>query len=617
MPAIVNKVEENSIAQELEIRAGDEILSIDGMQMQDLIDYNFLCKSEFLTIEIRKTLSRREGERALSSHGSLSARGEGAIEIIELEKDYDEDLGIVFESAVFDKVRPCTNKCIFCFVDQQPAGLRDTLYVKDDDYRLSYLQGTYITLTNLRDEDRKRIARMHLGPFYVSVHTSNPDLRAEMLRNPKAARVMEDLQWFAANDIPFHAQIVLCPGYNDGAELERTLKDLDNFGENLLSVAIVPVGLTKYRPHPLTPVRLTSAPKGRGDCSLVDAKSARETLEIASKYPKVCCSDEFFLLADEPIPPAAYYGNFGQLSDGVGAIRLLLDDFAALKLPQKINRPLRAVFATSFAAKAAMEAIAAELNKIENLEISVAPVKSTYWGDDITVAGLITSEDLIATVNSSPSPCGRGLGGGVAHRYYAPYIKDFARELRKNMTSQEKKLWAVIRLEKTGDKFRRQFSINDKYIADFVCLKKRLIIEVDGGQHNGNFNDVARTFYLEKENFKVIRFWNNEIDKNLEGCYEKILQELNTPHPSPQFLTPPLNPLPQGEGKNIKNYTRSQGGMELCDIVVIASVMLRPYSEDFLDGKNLDYVREKTGKDFFLIQNIYSVKEFVDYLKNY
>ena len=201
MPALVSDVLKGSIAEELQIDKGDEILSIDGEKMSDMIDYNFFCKSDFLTLEVKKS--------------------NGEIVVIELEKDYDDDLGIVFESAVFDRVKPCLNKCIFCFVDQQPKGLRDTLYIKDDDYRLSYLQGTYITLTNLTDKDRERIKRMHLGPFYVSVHTTNPALRVQMLRNPNAGKIMDNLKWFRKNKIPFHAQIVLCPGYNDGAELEE------------------------------------------------------------------------------------------------------------------------------------------------------------------------------------------------------------------------------------------------------------------------------------------------------------------------------------------------------------------------------------------------------------
>ena len=418
MPAKVSEVLKGSIAEELEIQPGDEILSIDDTQMIDMIDYNFMCKSDFLTIEVKKT--------------------DGEIEVIELEKDYDEDLGIVFESAVFDRVKPCLNKCIFCFVDQQPKGLRETLYVKDDDYRLSYLQGTYITLTNLKEEDKERIKRMHLGPFYVSVHTTNPDLRVKMLRNPNAGKALENLKWFRKNKIPFHAQIVLCPGYNDGAELERTLSDLAELKNTVLSVAIVPVGITQFRKEGL---------------QQVDKKCAVETLDIASKYKKVCCSDEFFLLAEREIPPTKYYGNFCQLEDGVGALRMLLDDFKSSALPKLIKKPLKISFAASYAAKYAIEKIAKDLNKIKNLTVTVNPVKSNYWGQDLTVAGLITTDDLINTV-----------------------------------------------------------------------------------------------------------------------------KDLDT------------------------------------DMVIIPTVMLKPYSEDFLDGKTLTYVKEQTGKDFFVVKDIYSVKEIVDYL---
>ncbi len=418
MPAIVSEVLENSIAQELEIQSGDEILSIDDMKMQDMIDYNFMCKTDFMTLEVKKA--------------------NGEIEVIELEKDYDEDLGIVFESAVFDRVKPCLNHCIFCFVDQQPKGLRETLYIKDDDYRLSYLQGTYITLTNLKEQDKERIKRMHLGPFYVSVHTTNPDLRVKMLRNPNAGKALENLKWFRKNKIPFHAQIVLCPGYNDGAELERTLADLAELKNTVLSVAIVPVGITQFREEGL---------------KQVDKKCAIETLDIASKYKRVCCSDEFFILAQREIPPAKYYGNFCQLDDGVGALRMLMDDFKSRELPKELKKPLKMSFAASYAAKNTFEKIVKILNKIKNLTATVDPVKSLYWGQDITVAGLITTDDLIRTV------------------------KDL---------------------------------------------------------------DV--------------------------------------------------------------------------DIVVIPSVMLRPYSEDFLDGKTLTYVKEQTGKEFQVVKDIYSFKETAEYL---
>ena len=419
MPAIVNKVLENSIAEELEIESGDEIVSIDENSMTDMIDYNFYCKTDFLTLEVKKK--------------------NGEVEVIEVEKDFDEDLGIVFESAVFDRVKPCLNHCIFCFVDQQPKGLRETLYVKDDDYRLSYLQGTYITLTNLTEKDKERIKRMHLGPFYVSVHTTNPELRVKMLRNPNAGKALENLNWFRKNKIPFHAQIVLCPGLNDGAELERTLSDLAELKTTVLSTAIVPVGITQFREEKL---------------KQVDKNCAEETLQIASKYKRVCCSDEFFLLAGKKIPPAKYYGNFSQLEDGVGSIRMLLEDFKGLDIPKKINKKTNILFATSFAAKSALDIISSKLNRTENLTTEVVPVKSNYWGQDITVAGLITTEDLIAAL----------------------------------------------------------------------------------------------------------------------------------------------------QGKE-------------CDFVVIPSVMLRPYSEDFLDGQTLSYVKSKTKKEFFVINNIYSMKELVDLQK--
>ena len=305
MPAKISGVIAGSIAEELELTEGDELLSIDGEKPQDMIDYNYLCKSELIVVEIKKA--------------------NGEIEEIELEKDYDEDLGIVFESAVFDRVKPCLNNCIFCFVAQQPKGLRDTLYVKDDDYRLSYLQGTYITTTNLTEKDKERISKLHLGPFYISVHTTNPELRVKMLRNPNAGKIMDNLKWFADNDIPFHAQIVLCPDYNDGEELERTLKDLSSLGDNVLSIAIVPVGVTQFREVEL---------------KTVDADCARKTIEIANKYPKACCSDEFFLLAGENIPESGYYGNFSQLDDGVGSLRTIMDDFDTLDLPQKLAKPL-------------------------------------------------------------------------------------------------------------------------------------------------------------------------------------------------------------------------------------------------------------------------------------
>ena len=433
MSATVSKIEKNSIAEELEIESGDEIVSIDEQKVTDLIDYNFLCKSEFLTLEIKKT--------------------NGEIEIIEIEKDYDEDLGIIFESAVFDKINPCLNKCIFCFVDQQPEGLRETLYIKDDDYRLSYLQGTYVTFTNLTANDKKRIETLGIGPFYISIHTTNPELRVKMLKNPNAGKILEHLKWLEKIKIPVHLQIVLCPKYNDGEELRKTLNDFKKL-KNILSVAIVPVGITKFRKENVNEKLYP-----------VTKEIAQETIEIVDEFNKsikkhiACCSDEFFALAQKPIPPEKYYGNFSQLEDGVGALRLLLEDFKTHKkrLPKSLSAPCELLFVTSQLAQSAIKEISQELNKIKKISSEVITIKSTYWGDGISVAGLITSDDLIKT------------------------LKPF-----RQSTSQP--------------------------------------------------------------------------------------------------------------------------------VVVLPSVMLRPFTQDFLDGKNLDFVKEKTGFSYLVIEDYYSTKEIVDFI---
>ncbi len=368
MPAVVSEVLENSIAQELEIEKGDKIISINNEKPQDMIDYRYMMCSEEIELEIEKT--------------------NGATEIYEIEKDFDEDLGVVFESAVFDRIKPCTNRCIFCFVDQQPEGLRKSLYIKDDDYRLSYLQGTYVTLTNLTQKDRERIEKLHLGPLYVSVHTTNPELRVKMLSNPRAANIIEDLKWLKKADIPIHAQIVLCPGYNDGQELERTLSDFAKFKSIIESVAIVPVGITKFHQNGLKTLTKSNA-----------LHVIKQVEEFNKKVKKqlAMASDEFFLKADYPVPEKKYYGNFAQIEDGVGALRLLMDDFEKnrKKIPLSVKTPKEIIFATTPSAAKLVGCIADELNKVKNLQCSVIELKNNFFGDNVIVAGLITGNDLI------------------------------------------------------------------------------------------------------------------------------------------------------------------------------------------------------------------------------
>lgn len=372
MPAIVSSVIKDSIADQLEISSGDEILFINEIKPRDLIDYRFLTADEEISIHIK----RLTGEE----------------EIIDIEKDADEDLGINFESAVFDRVIPCVNKCIFCFVDQQPKGLRKSLYIKDDDWRLSYLQGTYITLTNLNKDQLERIETLRPGPLYISVHTTNPELRTFMLKNDKAKDIMKQLKWLNSLDIPIHTQIVLCPDVNDGKELERTLNDLAKLKSNLLSIAIVPVGITKYRDeNVLNKLKKDIALKTLDQIDAFNKKIG---------YNLAFASDEFYILADKDIPECNHYGDFSQLDDGVGSCRILLDNFEDLKneLPSSISVETKITLITGEIAKNALDIIAKDLNKIKNLKVSVIPVKSNFWGDNVTVTGLVTGQDILETL---------------------------------------------------------------------------------------------------------------------------------------------------------------------------------------------------------------------------
>lgn len=367
MPALITSIEKNSIAEDLEITPNSVLLSINETKPRDYIDYQYLTMAEELVIEIQDP--------------------DGDICEYEIEKDFDEDLGLVFESAIFDKIKPCANNCIFCFVDQQPQGLRDSLYIKDDDYRLSYLQGTYVTLTNLTKKDKERIATMHLGPLFISVHTTNPELRAKMLRNKNAANLMRELDFLKENDIPINTQIVLCPNYNDGRELERTLNDLWKYKTILNSIAIVPVGITKFRKEKI---------------ERVSKEIAQQTIDIVEKFNKkikkniASVSDEFFLIAEQDLPDKKYYNGYAQLEDGVGSLRCLLDDFELRKehIKKSVKQKKEFTIACSECAKSAFELFAEELNKVKNINLDVHPIKSNFWGKDVNVAGLITAHDL-------------------------------------------------------------------------------------------------------------------------------------------------------------------------------------------------------------------------------
>jgi putative radical SAM enzyme (TIGR03279 family) len=360
----------NSIAQRYNIVPGDCLLAIDQKPLRDLLDYQFaLSYAEECTLLVEKK--------------------NGNVEEIKLKKKPKEDLGLAFESAVFDRVKPCNNKCIFCFVDQQPQGLRDTLYIKDDDYRLSYLQGTYVTLTNLTRADKARIEKLRLGPLFVSVHTTNPALRVKMLNNPRAATIFDELQWLEELFIPVHTQIVVCPGFNDGAELERTLQDLAGL-ENVFSVAIVPVGITKYR---------------KGDLLKPFTKQlALETLDIVENINKqketnfAFSADELYLLAEREIPSESFYNGFPQLEDGVGSARLTLAEFESLALPEILDTPKNIGIITGALAVKVLEPVFNKLNAIQNMNLKVIEIESKFWGTGVNVCGLIVGQDIMVTL---------------------------------------------------------------------------------------------------------------------------------------------------------------------------------------------------------------------------
>ncbi|HEY9721807.1 MAG TPA: DUF512 domain-containing protein [Oscillatoriaceae cyanobacterium] len=370
---LVASVEPGSIAARLDLRQGDRLLSVNGKKLRDIIDYRYEICEEYLTLRVKR------GEELLTKR---------------VEKEMDEDLGISFELAVFDNIIECHNRCSFCFIHQMKQGMRHSLYIMDDDYRLSFLQGNFVTLTNLRASDWKRIYQDHLSPLNVSVHTTNPALRVEMIKHPRANRVMAELRRLAKHGIDFNAQIVFCPGFNDGAELDRTLRDLEKLIPNLLSVAIVPVGLTQFRKY---------LPK----LEAVSKETARETILQVKRWQKyfmdkygdpiVRLGDEFYLIADLTAPGNAHYGEYEQLGDGVGGGALIQHEFKRLvrHLPERLEKPRRVTVVTGQAGERFVAPLVDRLNAVEGLDITLRKLVSDFWGSLITVTGLLTYHDLV------------------------------------------------------------------------------------------------------------------------------------------------------------------------------------------------------------------------------
>lgn len=377
MAVRITSVEPGSPARRARIHKGDTLISINGNAITDVLDYRFYMTDEHLEI--------------------LLCDQEKKLRTVVVEKDEYDDLGLEFETYLMDRQMGCKNACIFCFVDQTPPGMRKSLYFKDDDTRMSFLFGNYTTLTNLKEGDIQRIIKMHISPINISIQTMNPALRVQMMKNPFAGESLKFVRMLTEGGIKINTQIVLCPGYNDGEQLEYSLSELAKLGPNVQSIAVVPVGLTRYR-EKLTPLRGFFP------------QEAVEVVKTMERWGEYFCkeygtrtayaSDEFYILAGKDFPPYEFYEDFAQLENGVGMMTLMQHDFAqALKEAQLEQSPAahRCTIATGQLAFPMMQDFAERVQQaFPQVQVQVKKIRNDFWGPTITVAGLITGQDLLA-----------------------------------------------------------------------------------------------------------------------------------------------------------------------------------------------------------------------------
>lgn len=377
---IIEKVIKGSIAEELEIKPKDILLSINNSEIKDIIDYKFLISDEYVVVEIEKENKD--------------------IWELEIEKEFDEDLGIEFTNPLIDRAKSCRNNCIFCFIDQLPPNMRETLYFKDDDSRLSFLQGNFITLTNMSDEDIDRIIAYRLTPVNVSVHTTNPELRRKMLNNKNAGKLFPILQRFKKAGLEINCQIVLLPDVNDGKELERTLNDLSTLYPSVKSVAVVPVGITKYREN-LYKTKPFDKKGSEEFLTLIERQQDIFMNKLGTRF--VFPSDEFYAVANKIIPSYEEYEGFPQLENGVGLMKSfeaeVEEELNNIKEPIILNKNY--IIATGILAEGFMNEIKYKtMNKFYNLKLEVVAIENDFFGRTITVSGLVTGTDLINKLKS-------------------------------------------------------------------------------------------------------------------------------------------------------------------------------------------------------------------------
>lgn len=377
---LISKVESGSIAEELEIQPGDLLLTINGKEIKDVLDFLFYSGDDEVELEIQKP--------------------SGEIWVLDIEKDFYEEIGIEFGNPILDNAKRCHNQCVFCFIDQLPPGLRQSLYFKDDDSRLSFLQGNYVTLTNVKEADLDRMIEYQLSPVNVSIHTTNPELRKKMLNNRFAGDILERIKKLTDHRIEVNGQIVLVPCMNDGPELDRTLRDLAEVGPNLVSVAAVPVGVTKFREG----LALLSLYQQASASELIDQVEAWQQRFMKTRGHRfIHLSDEFYLTAGREVPDYDAYEGFRQLENGVGLIRKFgteVEQALTTRPVTKLEKKINVDVVTGVLAGPFLRGLANQIeSRFEGLKLRIHPVKNRFFGETITVAGLVTGSDILETLS--------------------------------------------------------------------------------------------------------------------------------------------------------------------------------------------------------------------------